>query len=1130
MQILPGLTGIVGPNGCGKSNLVEALRWVMGESSSKRLRGGEMDDVIFAGAAGRPPRNQAEVSLRLANPDLDAPLQFNDATVLEVTRKIMRGQGSSYRVNGREHRAQDLKLLFADLASGASSNAMVAQGRVAAIVNARPTDRRALLEEAAGITGLYSRRREAENRLRAAEANLERVDDLQQAKSSQRRSLERQAAAAARYAALQDERRSIEAALTYREWQRVEADLVKANAALAKAEGECERLMVEESAAQRAEDAANDLMEPTRLAHAEAAARRQRIDLALEALASEERGLEAKRADLTRQLAQSGDDLEREQGGVEAATQRLERLAEEEASLKKTRAMAKPEVARLEQELAAADARERAAGETLREAALRLSTARNERKALTTRIEALDARASTLASKLATLSEGRAFDGADEAAIAGLIADQEAAQGELEALQGDQESLLEAKSKAQEARTAGEEAARSASKALSQAEAEREGLAALLTKQTRGSAGQTLAQVLQVQAGFGPQVAAALASGMDAALNDGQGDHWRARSVPDAPALPANLASLQDAVTAPDWLPAILAYVGVAQDAAQAAALQADLLPGQALTTAQGGLWRWDGLVIGQEQGAQSAAWIERQQRLSALDHALPDLRAAVAAADQRLNQVQQAIEVATAQEREQAQRVDAHRRALQAKGQTIMQAQRALAEHRTKVAHQEAERAGTTREQETVAAERDSLEKLLADQGSLEVLETAQQTASSDHSAAQDAVRQARNTLETAKRELISCDARLGAILTENFTFEGQLRNAKSQLEVLEQRAKTLEAESLELADKPVQIAAKRAELSTAKQEAEVQQATAGDKLAEAEVELREARNAHRAVMQAHGEARERRARLAAEQAAAQERIGAVARQAYEKFKRPAADLLELTGKETPDELPKAGEAEQTLRRLERQIDQIGPVNLAAENQVKELAEELEDLQRETSELTKAIAKLRKVIQELNQEGRQRLKIAFDQVASHFGSLFQRLFGGGKARLELVGSDDPLEAGLEIFASPPGKRLQSLTLLSGGEQTLTALALIFAMFRANPAPLCVLDEVDAPLDDANVDRMCGLLEDMAAEVGTRFLVVTHNALTMARVNRLFGVTMAEKGVSRLVSVDLQDAVQYQDG
>ena len=1137
MPIRPGLTGIVGPNGCGKSNLVEALRWVMGESSAKRLRGGDMDDVIFAGAAERPTRNQAEVSLRLANPNFDAPLQFNDSTVLEVTRKVIRGQGSAYRVNGRDHRAQDLKLLFADLASGASSNAMVAQGRVSAIVNARATDRRALLEEAAGITGLYARRREAENRLRAAETNLERVDDLRQSKESQRRTLERQASAARRYTNLQAEARALTAALAYQEWLELEAARDAANSKLARCSKRCEELNLAEAIAQREEAAASDALEPMRLAHAEASSRLQRLVLALESLANEERGLKTQKADLARQLAELGDDLEREKGNITAAQERLETLATEEARLKTRRQTLKPQVAEAEATLLTQEKAERKASETLREASLAFSTARNERQTLSKRIGDLETRTVSLKSKLATLEVSEQFKGADEAKINQQIQAQNKMTAALEAETALRDRLLATCDEAMQAQANARIKLADAQRALQSIEGEMAGLHALLIQANTSAhtAGhQTLAELLKIDPDYAQAAAAVLGTSVEApyVADDtdaaGLGTHWRHwPKASMAEALPLGIERLGDKISSPDWIIQIMHHVGLAKDAAQARDLQQHLKPGQALVTQKGGLWRWDGYVAPIEKARAANALIEHRQRLAKLDATLPTLQTALQKAENAEQTATQNLFNARTTLSEKDKALEALRKSREAAGTNITQALEALAAHRIKIAAQEAERVGIEREQETLTLELKELSHAHAHESALAQIEAKVANAQKNLTTQTAALRQKREALEMQKQDLIGVDARLGTILTETFAFDSQLKNAKRQFDVLATRGKALEAEALAQSHRPQEIADKRFDLQKAKQAAERAGARAGDALAEAETSLRQRRVAFTAAQRAYAEAREERARLTAEQSAAQDRLSVSARTAYDRFKVPVVDLLEIAGATSLEALPKQEEATTKLIKIERQIESIGPVNLAAEGEAETLAVELERIQAETMELTQAIVKLRRVIAALNQEGRTRLTSAFDQVAAHFASLFQRLFGGGKARLELVGSADPLESGLEIIASPPGKRLQSLTLLSGGEQTLTALALIFAMFRANPAPLCVLDEVDAPLDDANVERLCALLEDMAAEIGTRFLIVTHNALTMARMNRLFGVTMAERGVSRLVSVDLAAAAQY---
>ena len=1128
MAILPGLTGIVGPNGCGKSNLVEALRWVMGESSAKRLRGGEMDDVIFAGAAGRPARNQAEVTLRLANPDFNAPAQFNSANVLEVTRKVLRGQGSAYRVNGRDCRAQDLKLLFADLASGAASNAMVAQGRVAAIVNARPIDRRALLEEAAGITGLYSRRREAENRLRAADQNLARVSNMQETKRGQKRSLDRQALAAQRYSSLQEKRRALAALAMYLAWQQIEAELAVANGSLIAIESDCQRLEVAEATAKREEDAASAVLEPLRVRHAEASARVQRLELALDSLDGEERGLAIKQDNLTRQLNECGTDLAREQENVRVALERLKNLETDETEVKERKSKLDSQIANLDTLLGEAEITEQMAADALNTCASKFSIVQNEFRAQEQQIKNLEDRAQKLATRLNALSQVTHSLDLTPEDIDEKITQQVEGQSQLAAQQSELEAKQEARSLAQTALAAAIARRQSLIQQEVELRAEAQGLKALLgTIAPQETDILTLAKSIEVEPGFAPQVAAALGDGLSAPLDHSRGDYWRAYTLPSPPDLPPDAVSLAAAVANPAWVPSVLAYVGQVESAQKALDLQTKLRPGQALTTPDGGLWRWDGFVVSADRSEAQATLINQKQRLSVLERALDDLEPNLSDAHNKELQAKSALEEQTRHVAERERKIRDHQKALAQLGREVADAQRKIAEHRAKVAAQEAEYAGTQREQETVEAELSGLRQVKTSSEILAQLETQVNNAREALETAKANVRNSRTRLEQAKRELISADARLGSILTESFTFEGQYNNSAAQVRVLNDRAKSLEIEASALAERPAQLEKQRTDLSASLTEARDAQALAGDALAAAENKSRGLRASAQGAVQAYANVREVRARRIAEQASVQDRFGVVARQAYEQFKRPASDLLALANYKQGDKLPDETTIKEQMAQLDRQIDKIGPVNLMAATELKDLETQLDTLDNEVSDLTKAVTKLRRVIAELNQEGRARLKDSFDQVSTHFSELFQLLFGGGKARIELVGSEDPLQAGLEVIASPPGKRLQSLTLLSGGEQTLTALALVFAMFRANPAPLCVLDEVDAPLDDANVERMCRLLEEIAAEIGTRFLIVTHNALTMARVDRLYGVTMADPGVSRLVSVNLAEASNY---
>lgn len=381
------------------------------------------------------------------------------------------------------------------------------------------------------------------------------------------------------------------------------------------------------------------------------------------------------------------------------------------------------------------------------------------------------------------------------------------------------------------------------------------------------------------------------------------------------------------------------------------------------------------------------------------------------------------------------------------------------------------------------------------------------------------------RSSHDELRREGEARTKRSQEITTEISGWKHRLETAGKRIGELEERKATSEEELKEASAAPAELAAKRDELSAAIEEAEGRRQVAADNLAESETALREGIQTEREAEREASEAREARARSEARAEAAKETVTYAVERIQEEMETTPQDLLETLDTD-PEDMPPSERIEADVNRLKRQRDALGAVNLRAEEDAKEVSEEHDGLLGEKTDLENAISALRTGIASLNKEGRERLLAAFEEVNSSFATLFKHLFGGGEAKLVMVESDDPLEAGLEIMCMPPGKKLSTLSLLSGGEQTLTALALIFAVFLANPAPICVLDEVDAPLDDANVTRFCDLLDEMARRTDTRFLIITHHAVTMARMDRLFGVTMAELGVSQLVSVDLKKAEQ----
>jgi chromosome segregation protein len=1129
LLIEPGLTGVVGPNGCGKSNLVEALRWVMGEASARQMRGGEMDDVIFAGSAGRPGRQLAEVSVDLDNAAGDAPPPWHTADTLAVTRRIERGRGSSYRVNGREVRARDVQLLFADAATGARSTALVSQGQVGAIIAARPRERRLILEEAAGITGLHARRHEAELRLRAAAANLERVDDVLAALDTQLRHLKKQSRQAARYRVVSEDIRRTEALVFALAWRAAAADAAAAAEALRAAEAVvAERTVGATAAASRRTEAAACLP-ALREAETAAVAEMQRLKAGIETLDAEDRRIRTDRAAADSRLDQAAADLKRERALAEEAAGALSQLAAERQQLEarrgddeRARTTAADRLAEID---AAVEKREADVVARTREVA-----------ALDAERTALDRRRADLAERRRRLDQRRADLGGQRRALL----DDRAALGDLDALTAAAASAAAALDAARHEADAAEThrtetteraAAARADRLAADAEtarwqAEAEALAAVLDDGGRGD-GPPIVDAVSVPADLAAALAAALGDDLLATEAPTGAAIWRTLDpVADPPTLPNDATPLSHAVSAPPALARRLQQIGLVADAATGDRLQPDLRPGQRLVTVSGGLWRWDGFSASPAVSAPVAR-LRQRTRLGEVTERLAECRVAAAAAAERAAALTSAADAALAADRAARDRL----RALRTAAET---AERAGAEARRRLAHVEARRA--TLDETVVTLDADiaetaatlqaaEAERAALPDASAKRAELAEANAALTAERAEQRGRRA--AVDALDREIAGRRRRRDRIHEELAAWTVRRDAAHRQIAALDERRAAAAAEIAQLADRPADLAAERVALLDASVAAEQRRRECGDRLAAAESALSEADRAARAADAALATAREAlvRAEGGAERSAA----------ALVDIERRIVDVLDLTpdalteaaGLTTPGVDASAPDLQTNERRLEtlrREREAIGPVNLCAEREAADLDEQRTALDREKQDLEQAIVKLRQGVAELTREGRKRLLASFADVDRHFRELFVRLFDGGHAHLALTESEDPLDAGLEIMASPPGKKLQALSLLSGGEQALATLALVFAVFRSNPAPICVLDEVDAPLDDANVDRFCVLLDEMAAAGGTRFLVITHHRMTMARMHRLFGVTMSERGVSQLVSVDLQGA------
>ncbi len=1121
VEILPGLTGVVGPNGCGKSNVIEALRWAMGEANARNMRGAEMEDVIFAGTAGRAARNLAEVTLTLEETAGLAPPPFHEHADLEISRKIERGSGSSYRVNGKEARARDVQTLFADLASGARASAMVSQGRVGALVNARPDERRALLEEAAGITGLHARRHEAELKLRAAEQNLARAEDLKGQIESRLAELKRQARQASRY-------RNLSGAI-----RAAESELLAIQRALAQ---------LARDAAQAAYALAENLVRETTIKAAEAAAHAATTEAALPELRSIEAeartGLE--RARIAQE--QSAEAETRARAALTEARTRVETLTRDHqhatrlvADAEAAHARLDEEQSRLLEELVAAPAELEAAGlaedaalEEMREAEAAANNATEDAARAAAESESAR-RALAEAESRAKRANSRLAETEAELQrlTASLVPAEKLTAAEVQRATAEAALLTarQAVTEAEAARPAAETAlaaarseAAAAESAATKIATEYDALSALLA-QKFGRESVPILDQLQVPPGLETALGAALREELSASAEPDAARHWRSLPPLDLSVVP--LKSFANMVTGPAALTRALSHILLLPEGADGHILQGNLTPGQILVSRAGDVWRWDGYTIRAGAASEAAVRLAQRNRLAALESDRNTTRAAADSA--RVARV-----AAESAEREARAAEQAARETRRAAEQNF---ERARAESVRLSA--ESERAAGRVAATTIQHDQLATEAAEANDTLAQIQKRA--AALPDITNARVAVEQARARLSQARHAESAARQKCDSLKAADSA-------RTKRLESLERERADWQERGINAADRLTDLSARHAEaqaaiasLESAPETAAAARREALDLLAAAEAAHRRAAETLQAAQTA-ADAAARNAR-AAESELSQANIA----QAREEGNITAANhawgtvaerILERLGAnpslpDPPAELTAESEekARKRWERLTREREEMGPVNLRAEIEADEAETAIATIERERDEIASAIAKLRGSIGHLNREGRERLSTVFTQVDAHFQTLFSRMFGGGKAHLAMVGSDDPLEAGLEIYAQPPGKKLSTLSLLSGGEQALTALSLIFAVFKCNPAPISVLDEVDAPLDDANVERFCTLLEDMVRETNTRFLVVTHHHLTMARMDRLYGVTMQERGISRLLSVDLARAV-----
>jgi chromosome segregation protein len=1131
LDIPAGLTGIVGPNGCGKSNLVEALRWVMGENSPRRMRGSGMEDMIFSGTATRPSRNLAEVVLELDNSTRSASSEFNNDDVIQVTRQIERGNGSDYRINGKPVRQRDVQLLFADQATGAHSTNLVGQGQIDALIRAKPQDRRQVLEEASGTAGLHARRHEAELKLKGAEQNLTRVDDVLKAYDTQLRNLKQQVRQASRYRNLAEHIRRVEAALFHIRWLEAGHNAEDAKNALQNAEERVKDLLivVTQGNTKRAEIAAE--LPGLRQTEVAAAAIVQKLALIREQIEAESKRLTEETDAQHQHLAQTRGDYAREQERHTDGIAAIAKLESEQKQLGEKIAHISTQIPDVVQALTTVSEDVENLYNALTQLTQEVATTTARKQSLEQEITSLNERQSQLIQRREQLDTQRVSLATEVAARPDLsfaLALLEASEKELAKRQQQAQGAEDKYRQTEQLHTQARDFVQQAQAKVTKLRAEAEAITAFLHHQD--SQTEQVIDLISVTPGIEKALAVAVGEALTAGLDTAAAMHWRTLpSLSSSPTLPDGILPISQYIEAPVALIRCLSQIGLADNAAAGERAALHLHPGQIIVTRDGWAWRWDGFTVTPEAKTATALRLQQRNRLAALKD---EIMVATAEAENAASALDQS---ATFFAQHQAE----DRRAREA----LQAAFAALNDARATYTNQEKEATAITTKLATLD---DSLRQIHADLAAIRQRASAVedelkslpnidgQHATIAETRTKFTEQRSRQIQYESEREQLAREQALAqtrqtSITEEIVAWQARLDDAAGQMQSLATRVETIEGKLAHLQHRPAELQLSRAKLLTELSEAEAQRKQATDCLIETEQRLSVVEHKLKQDESILSENREGRVRAEAAVQAAAEHFSALRERMLEKLNCTPEELPSIVATGESEETI-ASELEQLLARYMRERENMGPVNLRAEVEADALQFDIDKLQQEKDDLVAAIAKLRQGISHLNREARERLQNAFTLVNERFQVLFKRLFNGGKAHLELIDAEDPMESGLEIFASPPGKKMQILSLLSGGERTLTALALIFAVFQTNPSPICVLDEAEAALDESNIDRFCTLVEDIARETGTRFLIITHQRLTMARMDRLYGVTMSEKGVSQLVSVDLAGAVAVRDG
>ena len=1116
-----GLTGIVGPNGCGKSNIVEAMKWVMGENSARQMRGEGMDDVIFSGSNERPARNFAEVTIKLDNTEKKAPTNFNQFDEIEISRKIEREKGSTYRINSKQVRARDVQLIFADSASGARSSGIVSQGRISQIIESSLEERRVILEEAANIKGLHNRKHEAVLKLNGATDNLSRLLDIENTYNEQLIELEKQGRKAARYRSVGDRLRKAEASLFLSLLNKAEQEFNDLEAKFMKSKNQVEEAQINLSKNTKSKLEIFNKLPELRTIEAEKAATLQSLNISKIRLEEEEATSKITLNNVLNQISQIETDIRREIEIKDDAIKTISNLLLEKEKLlldTKDFTTKKNDAARRVNELKIKS----------ENADAKLSSINSKIFSIKSDKSDLENRINNLKEKIKNSEDQKLqFNMTEDKK---LIDEHNKKRVNIEKLIKEESNKLDLIKKQLE----NEENLSITLKEkkgkidydLNVMRADLHSLSSLLgyDEFKNNTLEATIDDIGNLQDAIGSVLGETILAPVKSDNSDEQNiSYWKEITTKFEEKLPKGAIPIISKIKKNSILDIVLIGIGIVENEKTALKLQKELSFGQALTTLKGGLWRWDGYV--QPLGVQNS-YSERLQQITKLRNLQDELPSKEKEEVTIVNEINQNdLELkkffGTTKEIESKinllnNELNDTKLSISSLDSKINSSNILLKEHQNILDTSQKELVDL----ETLSKKSLNLPTLLADE--LKIRNAADQCRN-QLTDAMAAEQQIRNQESYQQRNLMQ-------INNQKNDWENRKDEAETRIKSLKERLDSLKEDKSRLEKLPDNFVEKANELNIKIETAKQKRNLAADKLVQTETLLNEAEKSEKSSEQNLASFREDMIKVEAALNLASTKIENIEDRVYEKLRVKSKQLKEIVNISDNEELNTSIETlEKTVQRLLNERESLGAVNLRAEEEMNEMRQKIELMSKERVDLELAIEKLKSGIFELNKEGRQRLKDSFELVNKNFKDLFKELFGGGDAELKLVGDDDPLKAGLEILASPPGKKMQLLSLLSGGEQALTAISLIFSVFLCNPAPICILDEVDAALDDSNVSRFCNLLDKIVDETETYFLVVTHHRLTMAKMNRLFGVTMEQKGISRLVSVDLEQANKIKD-